>query len=466
MAESKMDCLSKFSEIKESIFASMTEKGAEEDWSKKWLEEAIGTIPQLYRFAEMIITKFPSGFPESLYETLTAFLNDTGFLKAALEEKHLDPETYFGVLESLSAGGFACLHDDAKKEIAGILFSSEEMQECCRYRINDGNKKFVSLILALDPESDKMAVVKRIAGMMLRSSDYDLHYDSDLFDSKYQCVQFIWDFAGGYKELFPEGFLDEEKINELLLFVIKTFLPGKVLESGCFKKLPRFFQEIALFKQLGYCKAGAALLPEFGIDTEELKKEIGQFLAELVKIAKNRGKPSDYYAGEPFVSNQISDTASYLTTQVFHEAVSFLKWHSGAWETLKPMLDIFRSLNTPSYYVGLKRNEEGLFSWAFLPIHITQLLGSLEEEKREKLCADWLDCLENTREENPAWKEAYAAAAEDLRSNSDDRKKALLNAWWNCRVAHLKSLGIDFDMAAAENLKKKEITFFYPKNFF
>jgi hypothetical protein len=210
MAESKIDCLSKFSEIKESIVKCLTEKFPEEDWSKKWLKESIGTIPQLYRFAEMIITKFPSGFPESLYETLTGFLNDTGFLKAAMKEKHLDPETYFGVLESLSAGGFACLHDDAKKEIAGILFSSEEMQECCRYRINDGNKKFVSLILALDPESDKMAVVKRIAGMMLKSSDIN------------NPLLFVWEFLGRYEKLLPKDFLNKEKLDELILFVSQS----------------------------------------------------------------------------------------------------------------------------------------------------------------------------------------------------------------------------------------------------
>ena len=209
-----MDCLSKFSEIKENFFKIFVSKSPEDEkGTRKLVNEIFKNVPQLYGFAEMWLSKsevHEVGGSDEIRRICIDLLNDTAFLKAALEEKHLDPETYFGVLESLSAGGFACLHDDAKKEIAGILFSSEEMQECCRYRINDGNKKFVSLILALDPESDKMAVVKRIAGMMLKSSDIN------------NPLLFVWEFLGRYEKLLPKDFLNKEKLDELILFVTQS----------------------------------------------------------------------------------------------------------------------------------------------------------------------------------------------------------------------------------------------------
>ena len=50
--------------------------------------------------------------------------------------------------------------------------------------------------------------------------------------------------------------------------------------------------------------------------------------------------------------------------------------------------------------------------------------------------------------------------------DSTSRKKALLNAWWWYRVAHLKSLDIDFDWVSAQDRKRKEVSFYFPKDFF
>jgi hypothetical protein len=265
-----------------------------------------------------------------------------------------------------------------------------------------------------------------------------------------------------------------------------------------------------------------------------LKKEVDDFLNELKKIAKSDGKPSAYYADEPFEAEGVPDSESYLTTLIFDKAVTFLKDSFGPWKAVKPVLAIFRNLKEQAYAIDMKPYEDFRYLWAFVPLRLTPLLGSLEGEEAAKVCEEWFKYLAgelksaddfaiNKRKENPEnvpeefkegydinviephplWREAYCEAAGDLRVNlgcksvfnhlkkndidkdvreaaaktlerigkikgkfdSGSRKRALLNAWWWYRVAHLKSLGIDFDWVAAQNLKSKEVKVNYPKNY-
>ena len=126
------------------------------------------------------------------------------------------------------------------------------------------------------------------------------------------------------------------------------------------------------------------------------------------------------------------------------------------------------------------------------------------EENPETVPEEFRDGYDITViEAHPLWREAFCEAAGDLRVNlgfnnskifnhlknndidkdvreaaektlerigkikgkfdSGSRKRALLNAWWWYRVAHLKSLGIDFDWVSAQNLKSKEVKINYPK---
>ena len=543
MAGVKMDCLSKFSEIKESIVKCLLEKRSEEDW-KKWVDEWIIDIQDLYGVAEHIITKSPSAFPDSLYYILAGFLNDTDFLKSALQEKHLNPVIYFELLEELSDTGFACLRDDAKKEVAGILFEFKEFIDqsyrCRGISYEEVNKKFLSLIKSLDPEYDVTDILRSIAAMMIR--DTEVKNEKDLFEvTGGVCA---WNFINSYnclEFLYVDGVFNEKKFDEINSFFYKNFFREKVLNSECFKKLPEFFQKTVIFLQIGGFKNGE-LLSELGIDNDDLKeylkKEIDNFLLELKKIAGNAGKPSDYYAGESLSQQYwLSDPESYLVTQIFNRSISFLKKYSGSWKALKPMLAIFRSLKKQAYHMCLQRREIYLYPWAFVPVSITQLLGSMEESETREVCAEWFEYLgkqlrsaddfevkkrtENPElvqekfrngydikviEPHPVWREAYCEAAGDLRVNlgfekcrifkhlqkydidenvrkaagktlervekikekfdSTSRKRALLNAWWWYRVAHLKSLNIDFDWVSAQDRKRKEVSFYFPKDFF
>ena len=143
--------------------------------------------------------------------------------------------------------------------------------------------------------------------------------------------------------------------------------------------------------------------------------------------------------------------------------------------------------------------------------HLAGLLKSADDFVVEKREENPEDVPEEFREgyditvvePHPLWREAFCEAAGDLRVNlgfnnckifnhlkkndidkdvreaaektleriekikgkfdSGSRKRALLNAWWWYRVAHLKSLGIDFDWVSAQNLKSKEVKINYPK---
>ena len=546
-----MDYFSRFCEIRKKISTIFLSKfGDGKEW-RKFVIDLLKNVSLLYGFAEMWLNSSKrsnevceAGEAEEISKICIDLLNDTAFLKAALDEGALKPRAYFEVLEKLSETGFSPLRNDVRKEIAEILSTNEKV----RKYLDDGDDsysyghhtmdvEFLSLIKSLDPEYDVTDVLKCIAAKMIRETS--VKDERDLFE----VTSGAWNFIDGYsKYLFPDGAFNEEKIDEIFSFFYRNFFREKVLGSECFKKLPEFFQKIIIFMKVGDYKNGK-LLPEFGIDADELKddlkKGIDQFLHELNKIARNGGKPSDYYAGEPlFPQYWLSDPKSYLVAQIFNRSISFLKRYYGCWKALKPMLVIFRSLKSPAYHMGLQRQEIYLYPWAFVPVSITQLLGSMEESETEKVCEEWFGYIgkqlhsaddfevkkrtENPEkvpekfksgydikviEPHPVWREAYCEAAGDLRVNlgfekcrilkhlqkedidenvrkaagktlervekikekfdSGSRKRALLNAWWWYRVAHLRSLGVDFfDWTKAQDRKRKEVTFYYPKDFF
>lgn len=422
------------------------------------------------------------------------------------------------------------LERETKKKLAGIFFESEEMknylaEKVSRFGIDEfRNSGFFSFMMKLDPEY-RMPVKRRVYKMNLKNLE-EFKDAGDLF------VNFGEILLGGLARCCNgEGAESQEELLEYL----KGFLEDRVLGKWYFTELPAVFQKIVLaLHTLDFCGKSADF-SEVGIDKDALKKEIDTFLGELKKIAASGGKPSDYYENKSFESFNIPNVESYISTQAFHAAVSFLRECFGAWKAVKPMLAIFRSLREQAYSIDMEHYEYDRYTWAFVPVRITPLLGSLESEEAAEVCEEWFkhlagelksadDFVVKKREENPEtvpeefrdgyditviephplWREAFCEAAGDLRVNpgfnnckifnhlkkndidkdvreaaektlerigkingkfdSGSRKRALLNAWWWYRVAHLKSLGIDFDWVSAQNLKSKEVKINYPKN--
>ena len=298
------------------------------------------------------------------------------------------------------------------------------------------------MVEALDPEYE-MKIIQLIIESDVKKDEFiDIMHDRDLF-TKSWLISVIsidnYDFP-----CFDEE-KDKKKFDEILLLIFKTFLREKVFKNECFKKLPDFFQHIVIIEQIRSVYGKAKVMPELGIDEEKLKKEIDIFFADLKKIAKNGGKPSDYYTGEHFESDKISDPESYFTSLVFQTAVSFLADNYGAWKAVRPMLAIFRSLKEQAYSIDMKYYEYGRYSWSFVPVRLIQFLGSLDGEDSEKVSEAWFDHLAKQlssadeievkkREEkpetvpdefkegydikvieaHPLWREAYCKAAGEL----------------------------------------------------
>ena len=426
-------------------------------------------------------------------------------------------------------------HDVTKEELAEILFSWDEMtaylaegkfikKSVTGMSYEMKNAEFFSLMMKLD-SGYKESLIKRVIEREVRKMG-DMRYSGDLFANFGEALIIICSECCNND--------DAVKSNEIRSFLLKSFLREKVLEDKYFKELPDLFQKLVIVQHTMDFFEKSADFSEVGIDKDALKKEVDAFLAELKKIAKSGGKPSAYYANEHFDSDSVPDSESEITTQAFHVAVSFLKNCFGPWKAVKPVLAIFRNLKEQAYAIDMKPYEDFRFVWAFVPLRLTPLLGSLEGEEAAAVCEEWFKYLAgelksaddfaiNKRMENhetlpeefekgydikviephPLWREAYCEAAGDLRVNlgcksvfnhlkkndidkdvqeaaaktlerigkikgkfdSGSRKRALLNAWWWYRVAHLKSLGVDFDWVAAQNLKSKEVKINYPKNY-
>jgi hypothetical protein len=428
------------------------------------------------------------------------------------------------------------LHCETKEKLAKIFFSNDEMTNFLAEGNpfegsgrEDDNRMFFNFILKLAPEY-KMPVIRRVVESVVKKmKDYD---DPAYFASRLsEALVIVCSTYCGEDAVEPP---------EVKQFILETFLREKIVKTDWFKELPELFQQLVIVEQARWIFKKAEIvvvpnLPETDINKDELKRDVDKFLGELAKIARNGGKPSDYYAGEHFESDQISDPESYLTSLFFDTAVFFLKDSFGAWKALKPMLAIFRNLREQAYSIDIKPYEFDRYIWGFVPFRITPFLGSLESDEAEEVCEEWFkhlagelksadDFVIKKREENPEtvpeefrdgydikviephplWREAYCEAAGDLRVNlgfnnckifnhlkkndidkdvreaaektleriekikgkfdSGSRKRALLNAWWWYRVAHLKSLGIDFDWVAAQNLKIKEVKVNYQKD--
>ena len=422
------------------------------------------------------------------------------------------------------------LERETKEKLAGILFADEEMknyltEKVSRFGIDEfRNSEFFSFMMKLDP-GYRIPIKRRVFKVNLKNLE-ELRDACDLF------VNYCEILLGQQERCCNDEPVESQERVEYL----KEFLEEWVRGKWYFTELPELFQKIVLTSHtLDFCGKSADF-SEVGIDKDALKKDIDAFLSELKKIAASGGKPSDYYANEPFESYTISNVESYVSTQAFHTAVSFLINCFGAWKAVKPLLAIFRNLKEQAYSIDMEHYEYDRYTWAFVPLRLTPLLGSLESEKAAEVCEEWFkhlteqlksadDYAINRRKENPEtvpeefregydikiiephplWREAYCEAAGDLRVNlgfnnckvfnhlkkndidkdvreaaektleriekikekfdSGSRKRALLNAWWWYRVAHLKSLGIDFDWVAAQNLKSKEVKINYPKNY-
>ncbi len=422
------------------------------------------------------------------------------------------------------------LERETKEKLAGIFFESEEMKNYLAEKVSGfgigidefRNREFFSFMMKLNPEYRK-PIKRRVFKINLKNLE-ELKDAGDLF------VNF-GEILLGQLGRCCNGEAAESK--EEALEYLKDFLGEWVLGKWYFTELPELFQKIVLVLQtLDFCGKSADF-SEVGIDKDALKKEIDTFLGELKKIAASGGKPSDYYENKPLESYNLPNVESYISTQAFHAAVLFLRDCFGAWKAAKPMLAIFRNLKEQAYSIDMEHYEYDRYTWAFVPVRITPLLGALEGEEAAKVCEEWFkhladqlksadDFAINKRRENPEevpeefregyditviephplWREAFCEAAGDLRVNSGcksvfnhlkkndidkdvreaaaktleriekikgkfdsgSRKRALLNAWWWYRVAHLKSLGIDFDWVSAQNLKSKEVKINYPKN--
>ena len=528
-------------------------------------------IPALYEFAggeidSLCWGKSPDPLYNEVHNTKTlcfynvfmSLFNDRDFFEAAVER--LECKDIFRIVSVFESDSLYEMHEiaDAPDKFeyfifepgvrpwyAKILFSSRKVEiyladdDVSKFsELHNGqlmplslNRLFFSAMMKLDPEY-KVPIVRRF---VLR----EVKKIRDLVDVAY--------FASNIARIRLVDkcaeYLGEDAVEspEVLLVILEIFLREKILRTPWFKELPEFFQQLVIVEQTRSVFNEAKIvvvpdLPETNIDKDKLKKEIDKFMGELTKIARNGGKPSDYYAGNTIEIEDVADSGSYLTTLFFDTAVFFLRDSFDPWKAVKPMLAIFRNLREQAYSIGIKSYEyDHLYVWGFVPLRITQLLGSLESDEAAKVCEEWFrhlagllkssdDFVINKRKENPEdvpeefrkgyditviephplWREAFCEAAGDLRvnpgfndckifnrvkkndidkdvreaaektlerigkikagSDSGSRKRALLNAWWWYRVAHLKSLGIDFDWVSAQNLKIKEVKMNYPKN--
>ena len=480
------------------------------------------------------------------YSVFKSLFNDCDFFEAtfkALVPKALldfiyifDRDSLYNlhtIINSPKKFEFFVFEPGIRPKFAEIMFSNDKMKNFlaagdvwespdCSHE----NKIFFSSIMRLNPEYN-MLVVKHVAEREVKKIE-------DLENATYFASDVAHVLVGRCEWACKQ---ENVKSHDAKQVVLEIFLREKIVGTEWFKNLPELFQKIVIVEQARtiFNKAEVVVLPELpetNIDKNTLKKEVDAFLAELKKIAKSGGKPSAYYANEHFDSEYVPDSESYITTLIFDTAVAFLKDSFGPWKAVKPMLAIFRNLKEQAYSIDMKHYEYSRFDWAFVPLRLTPLLGSLEGEEAAEVCEEWFKYLagklksaDKKRDENsekvpeefkdgydikvvephPLWREAYCEAAGDLRVNlgfnnckifnhlkkndidkdvreaaaktleriekikgkfdSGSRKRALLNAWWWYRVAHLKSLGIDFDWVAAQNLKIKEVKINYPKNY-
>ena len=513
--------------------------------------EKFNNIKALYEFAAREIQFLSYDQPSiwCFYNVFRGLFNNIALFKALIEEKILSPKDVLDIFAfrpelfdyqeiheraDKDKFKFEVFDHKTKKQLAEILFSWGEMTACLAdgdafksYECGMKNRDFYSLMMKLDYEY-KIPLIRRVAEREVKKIE-------DLETACYFASRVAHVLVVKVSECCGEEAVGSDDVKKMLL---EIFLRDKIVGKEWFKNLPELFQKIVIVEQARtiFNKAEIVVLPglpETNIDKNALKKEVDDFLNELKKIAKLGEKPSAYYADEPFEAEGIPDPESYLTTLIFDAAVTFLRDSFGAWKAVKPVLSIFRNLTEQAYSIDMKPYEDSRFVWAFVPLRITPLLGSLENDEAAKVCEEWFKHLAgqlksaddfaiekrkenpedvpeefkagydiNVIEPHPLWREAFCEAAGDLRVNSGcksvfnhlkkndidkdvreaaektlerigkikgkfdsgSRKRALLNAWWWYRVAHLKSLGIDFDWVSAQNLKIKEVKINYPKN--
>ena len=544
-------------------FAEKRRRTLSAEWIPKYRFEAsklnaaeklnkFDNIKELYEFAASEITHlfYDHWTMWCFYNVFRGLLNNLDFFKAVVEEKKLPPKDVLDIFsfhpdlfETLDISGmpdkekfeFDALDRKTKLKYAEILFPWDEMTDF----LADGdvfksaecgieNMKFFCLMMKFDYEY-KMPLIRRVAEREVKKIE-------DLEDACYFASRVAEVLVAKVTECCCEAIVGFDEVKQLLL---EIFLREKIFKAWWFKELPELFQQLVIVEQAGVIFKKAKIvvipdLPETDINKDKLKKDVDKFLGELAKIAKNGGKPSNYYAGKFVEIEGVADPESYLTSLFFDTAVFFLRDSIGAWKAVKPMLAVFRNLREQAYSIEMKHYEYERYVWSFVPLRITPLLGSLEINEASEVCEEWFlhlagqlksadDFAVKKRRENPEevpeefkagyditviephplWRQAFCEAAGDLRVNpgfnnckifnhlknndidenirraaektlerigkikgkfdSGSRKRALLNAWWWYRVAHLKSLGIDFDWVSAQNLKSKEVKINYPK---
>ena len=544
-------------------FAEKRRRTLSAEWIPKYRFEAsklnaaeklnkFDNIKELYEFAASEITHlfYDHRTMWCFYNVFRGLLNNLDFFKAVVEEKKLTPKDVLDIFsfhhdlfKMLDIFGipdekkfeFDAFDSKTKLKLAEFLFSWDEMTDFLAggdvfksAECGIENRKFFCLMMKLDYEY-KMPLIRRVAEREVKKIE-------DLEDACYFASRVAEVLVVKVRECCCEAIVGFDEVKQLLL---EIFLREKIVKTDWFKELPELFQQLVIVEQARWIFKKAEIvvvpnLPETDINKDELKKDVDKFLGELAKIARNGGKPSNYYAGKFVEIQGVADPESYLTTLFFDTAVFFLKDSFSPWKAVKPMLAVFRNLREQAYSIGMKHYEYERYVWSFVPLRITPLLGSLEINEASEVCEEWFlhlagqlksadDFAVKKRRENPEevpeefkagydvtviephplWRQAFCEAAGDLRINpgfnnckifnhlknndidenirraaaktlerigkikgkfdSGSRKRALLNAWWWYRVAHLKSLGIDFDWVSAQNLKSREVKINYPK---
>ena len=544
-------------------FAEKRRRTLSAEWIPKYRFEAsklnaaeklnkFDNIKELYEFAASEITHlfYDHRTMWCFYNVFRGLLNNLDFFKAVVEEKKLTPKDVLDIFsfhhdlfKMLDIFGipdekkfeFDAFDSKTKLKLAEFLFSWDEMTDFLAggdvfksAECGIENRKFFCLMMKLDYEY-KMPLIRRVAEREVKKIE-------DLEDACYFASRVAEVLVVKVRECCCEAIVGFDEVKQLLL---EIFLREKIVKTDWFKELPELFQQLVIVEQARWIFKKAEIvvvpnLPETDINKDELKKDVDKFLGELAKIARNGGKPSNYYAGKFVEIQGVADPESYLTTLFFDTAVFFLKDSFSPWKAVKPMLAVFRNLREQAYSIDIKPYEFDRYTWGFVPFRITPLLGSLEINEASEVCEEWFlhlagqlksadDFAVKKRRENPEevpeefkagyditviephplWRQAFCEAAGDLRINpgfnnckifnhlknndidenirraaaktlerigkikgkfdSGSRKRALLNAWWWYRVAHLKSLGIDFDWVSAQNLKSREVKINYPK---
>ena len=459
---------------------------------------------------------------------LKAVLDDGALkLESYLELLEKLSETGFSCLRSdvrKEIAGILCSKENVRKYIL------DDGEDSSYYKHLGLDKKILSLIKSLDPEYDVTDIFRPIAAKIIRDTkvkDEDDLFKVSGFSCAWNFIDGYskYLFPGGvlneekFDEIFSffhKNFFREKVLNNDCFKRLPEFFQKIVIlrQIGDYRKLlPEFGIDADEFKE--DLKKGVY---RFLSDLNRIVKSGG---TPSDCCAGYLCWPPTYYLVASVFHSSISFLKRYygcwkalkpmlvifrsLKEQAYHMGLQRYNMRYYAWD--------FVSENITNFLGSMEESEteklcEKWFEYLGKQLHSAD---DFEVKKRtenpERVPEKFRSGYDiKVIEPHPVWREAYCEAAGDLGVNlgfdkcrifnrlkkedidenvrkaagktlervekirekfdSASRKRALLNAWWWYRVAHLRSLGIDFDWNEAQERRRKEVTFYYRKDFF